>query len=95
MIWIQAWFRLVPLGFSWLQDLVLTSFKSQMAIADSCLYAAKAAGKNSWVGVESAQDPALFGNEASLPQIESLLDNEQVVIRRAGGELAETNSTLA
>jgi len=45
--------------------------------------------------VESAQDPALFGNEASLPQIESLLDNEQVVIRRAGGELAETNSTLA
>ena len=71
------------------------SFKSLMAIADSCLYAAKAAGKNSWVGVESAQDPALFGNEASLPQIESLLDNEQVVIRRAGGELAETNSTLA
>lgn len=61
------------------------SFKSLMAIADSCLYAAKAAGKNSWVGVESAQDPALFGNEASLPQTESLLDNEQVVIRRAGG----------
>ena len=61
------------------------SFKALMAIADSCLYAAKAAGKNSWVGVESAQDPALFEDEASLPPIESLLDNEQVVIRRAGG----------
>lgn len=61
------------------------SFKALMAIADSCLYAAKAAGKNTWIGVESAQGPVLFKDDASLPRIESLLGNEQVVIRRAGG----------
>ncbi|MFC3200563.1 hypothetical protein ACFOEW_01870 [Alteromonas oceani] len=56
-----------------------------MAIADSCFYAAKAAGNNTRIGVESAQDPMLFEGEALLPRIESLLDNELVVFRRAGG----------
>ena len=50
-----------------------------MAIADSCLYTAKAAGKNTWIGVEAAQDPVLFEGEALLPRIESLMDNKQVV----------------
>lgn len=61
------------------------SFNALMAIADSCLYVAKAAGKDAWTGVQSAQDPALFEDKAWLPQMENLLDKEQVVIRRAGG----------
>mgnify|MGYP000742725987 CR=1 FL=1 len=62
-----------------------TSFKSLMAIADSCLYAAKAAGKNNWIGVESARDPMLFNDATTLPPIADLLHNDQVVIRRARG----------
>ncbi|GGF66799.1 diguanylate cyclase domain-containing protein [Alteromonas lipolytica] len=59
------------------------NFKSLMTIADSCLYAAKSAGKNSWVGVESASDPMLFGDDTTIQGTENLLHNEHVVIRRA------------
>lgn len=59
------------------------SVKSLMSIADSCLYAAKLAGKNRWVGVESATDPMLFSDEITLQQTDNLFQNEQVIIRRA------------
>ena len=60
-------------------------FTSLMGIADSCLYAAKAAGKNNWIGVESARDPTLFNDATTLPPIADLLHNDHVVIRRARG----------
>ncbi|MDC8830240.1 diguanylate cyclase [Alteromonas gilva] len=61
------------------------SLKSLMAVADSCLYAAKSAGKNAWVGVESAHDPILFNDDATLSGIDNLLQNDKVIIRRSCG----------
>ncbi|NVK54699.1 MAG: GGDEF domain-containing protein [Alteromonadaceae bacterium] len=59
------------------------SFTSLMAVADSCLYAAKSAGKDTWVGVESALDASMFDDDATLSQVENLFHNKQVMIRRA------------
>lgn len=62
----------------------LLDWRISLGLADAALYAAKAAGRNTWVGVHAApqQDAAALRAQAARPQSDWLASGELEVIRR-------------
>ena len=63
----------------------LLDWRISLGLADAALYAAKAAGRNTWVGVHAAPqlDPAVLRAQAARPQSDWLASGELEVISRA------------
>ena len=54
-------------------------------MADACLYLAKSAGKNTWVGLESVNDETALRGDFNKALLQQLIQQKRVTIRRESG----------